>query len=75
MQMPRYTPALRIKVATAALLGRVDEARQAARRLLDVSPSESVASVRAYWKASLPHTPDTVGAILTGWRSARMPEE
>lgn len=74
-QIPSYPGALRMKVATAGLLGKVGEARQAARSLCTVNPGASIAGMRAYWKALIPHVPDAVAAIETGWRSVGMPEQ
>lgn len=74
LQRPGYAGALRIKIATASLLGRKSEAEGAARELLKRDPSASVARMRDYWKWLAPNAPDALDAKLQGWRRAGMPE-
>jgi DNA-binding SARP family transcriptional activator/TolB-like protein len=72
-QRPGYHGSLKVKVATSALLGRIDCAQQAARKLLIVNPASSVACVRSYWRLWAP-TADAAAAMIDGWRRAGMPE-
>ena len=73
-QRPGYTAGLRIKVASASLTGRVEEAQQAARELLALEPGASIARMRDYWKGLAPNAPQALDAKLYGWRRAGMPE-
>lgn len=70
---PGYTGSLRIKIATASLLGRNDEARRTARQLLAIEPKASIARMRDYWKAVAPNAPSALDAKIEGWRCAGMP--
>lgn len=71
---PRYTAALRIKVATLSLLGRTDKAEMAARQLLALEPGASISRMRDYWKGLAPNAPHALDAKIDGWRRAGMPE-
>ncbi len=71
---PGYTASLRIKVATAGLLGRSKEASEAARHLLAVEPKASVARMREYWRALATNAPQALDAKIEGWRRAGMPD-
>lgn len=71
---PGYTANLRIKVATASLLGRADEAEMAARQLLTLEPGASISRMRDYWKGLAPNAPHALDATIDGWRRAGMPE-
>ena len=73
-QQPGYPGSLRLKIATSALLGRVDAAEHAARKLFAVNPGASIANVRSYWRLWTPYTEHAVAAMLDGWRRAGMPE-
>ncbi len=46
-EQPRFTFALRVKVVACAHLGRVEEARSGVRRLLELFPNLTIASLRA----------------------------
>jgi DNA-binding SARP family transcriptional activator len=70
---PRYTAALRIKVATLGLLGRADEAELAARELLALEPGASISRMRDYWNSLAPNAPHALDAKIDGWRRAGMP--
>jgi DNA-binding SARP family transcriptional activator/TolB-like protein len=72
-QRPGYHGSLKVKVATSALLGRIDRAQQAARKLLIVNPDSSIACVRSYWRLWAP-SEDAAAAMVDGWRRAGMPE-
>lgn len=71
---PGYTGSLRIKVATASLLGRSKEAQNAARQLRAIEPKASIARMRDYWKALAPNAPGALETKIEGWRRAGMPE-
>ena len=74
VQRPGYAGALRIKIATASLLGQREEAESAAGELLKREPNASIARMRDYWKWLAPNAPDALDAKLDGWRRAGMPE-
>jgi hypothetical protein len=67
-------PALRLKVATSGLLGRMDEAREYVRRLLAVHPQASVGWFRAFWETPMRCNPRTLAKLLEGARLAGLPE-
>ncbi len=72
-QSPDYPGALRMRIASAGLLGRIDKAQSAAKRLLKVNPDASVDGLRHYWRPWMRYTPDTLAAMIEGWRNAKMP--
>ena len=72
-QRPGYPGTLRLKIATAGLLGQVEAAHKAARRLAMVNRDPTLAYVRKYWEL-WPNTQDAVAKMLNGWRRAGMPE-
>jgi len=74
-EMPKYPGALRLKVATSGLLGRLDEGSRAVKSLLAVNPDTSVAAMRAYWRDVVHHSPAPVAAFLDGCRRSGLPEE
>lgn len=74
LQRPGYAAALRLKIATASMLGRKAEAESAAQQLLEREPKASVSRMRDYWKWLAPNAPDALDAKLEGWRRAGMPE-
>jgi DNA-binding SARP family transcriptional activator len=73
-QSPDYPGALRMRVSTAGLLGRIDKAHLAAQRLLKANPDASVDSMRQYWRPWMRYTPHALAAMVEGWRNAKMPE-
>ena len=70
---PRYTAALRIKVATLGLLGHNGQAEMAARELLALEPGASISRMRDYWNGLAPNAPHALDAKIDGWRRAGMP--
>lgn len=73
-QSPDYPGALRMRVTTSGLLGRIDKAQAAAQRLLRVNPDASVDGMRDYWRPWMRYTPHALAAMVEGWRNAKMPE-
>ena len=73
-EQPTYSPALRLRVATSGLLGRMDEAREYVRRLLAVHPEASVDWFRAFWEAPMRNNSRTLAKLLEGARLAGLPE-
>jgi TolB-like protein len=71
---PTYLPALRLKVIACGLLGRTEEGHEHARRLLAVSPGESVAWLRAFWGPPMRRNPRTFANMLDGARLGGLPE-
>src|SRR6266567_137554 len=47
-ERPEYPPALRMKAAACALLGRLEEGQLWVQRLLDVNPNTTVSSMGLY---------------------------
>jgi tetratricopeptide (TPR) repeat protein len=72
-QQPDFPPALRMKAATCGLLGRLEEARVLAERLLAVNPDATVSSMRPYYGVFL-KKPGSLEALLDGLRKAGLPE-
>jgi adenylate cyclase len=69
-KFPRYAAALRIKAASCGYLGRLDEAREAVNRVLDLQPGLTVRR----W-LSLTSFPQDVAALCAdGLRRAGLPE-
>ena len=68
---PRLVPAMRIKVAALAHLGRLDAARAELSRVLAVDPKLTIARFREYahWAAS-----EILELLVTGLRLAGLPE-
>jgi len=68
---PRLVPAMRIKVAALAHLGRLDAARAELSRVLAIDPKLTIARFREYahWAAS-----EILELLVTGLRLAGLPE-
>ncbi len=73
-ERPTYPPSLRLKTATCALLGRLDEAHAALRRLLSVNPNATVCSVKGYVGPQWRFRPRALDSFLHGLRLAGLPE-
>lgn len=73
-ERPTYPPSLRMKTATCALLGRLDEAQAFLRRLLSVNPDATVCSIRGYVGPQWRFRPRSVESFLHGLRLAGLPE-
>jgi TolB-like protein/Tfp pilus assembly protein PilF len=72
-EAPDHPPALRIKVATCGLLGRLDEGRVWVKQLLAVNPDTTVSSMRLYYDVAM-KKPGSIEAFLDGLRKAGLPE-
>ena len=72
-ERPDYPPALRMKVATCGLLGRLEEGRLWVKRLLAVNPDATVSSMRVYYGVFM-KKPGCLEALLDGLRKAGLPE-
>ena len=70
---PDYAPAWRVRAAGLALLGRLDEAKEARSRLLALSPLETCLSTRDYYCKSFP-APGAVDALVEGLHRAGLPQ-
>jgi tetratricopeptide (TPR) repeat protein len=69
---PRLAPAMRIKVAANAHLGRLDEARAELGRLLAIDPKLTIVGYRAYAHFM---APELLELYITGLRLAGLQEE
>ena len=72
-EQPRFTAALRIKVALCIHLDRVEEARQWLERLLHQQPGMTIAGLRSY--AARFTAPEFLTWYLDSLRKAGLPEE
>lgn len=73
-ERPTYPPSLRMKTATCALLGKLDEARAWQQRLRSVNPNETVSSVRGYLGPQWQYKQQALESFLEGLRLAGLPE-
>ena len=73
-QLATFPPALRLKVVTSGLLGRLDEGRACVQRLLAVNPNASVAMLRAYYEPVWRSNPAALKSYLEGLRASGLPE-
>ena len=71
---PTYTPAMRLKVSLAGLLGQKTEGAEWVRRLLLVNPHTSVSWLRTFWTLPLRHNPGLLDRMLDGARRAGLAE-
>jgi TolB-like protein/DNA-binding CsgD family transcriptional regulator len=71
---PNYPPALRMKVVTSGLLGRLDEGRSYVRQLLGVNPNATMATLRAYYEPLMRRNARRLDDYLKGLRLSGMPE-
>ena len=69
-----YPPALRVKIASCGLLGRIEEGRDCVERLLRVNPEATVAGLRAYYELRLRRNPQGLETYLEGLRLCGLPE-
>jgi TolB-like protein len=69
-----FPPALRLKVATSGLLGRIEEGHEWVARLLAVNPDASVAKLKAFYKPLLRINPQRLETYLKGLRLCGLPE-
>jgi TolB-like protein/class 3 adenylate cyclase len=69
---PRHVPAMRVKVAALAHLGRLDDARAELSRMLAIGPKLTIAGYREYARFL---APEVLELNVTGLRLAGLPEE
>jgi TolB-like protein/DNA-binding CsgD family transcriptional regulator len=69
-----YPPALRVKIASCGLLGRIDEGRDCVARLLRINPDATVAGLRVYYERRLRRNPHGLETYLKGLRLSGLPE-
>jgi hypothetical protein len=67
---PRSLPALQGRIEALVLMGRITEAKEAARTLLSFYPQTSISRWRRRW----PHQPALVEKWLQIYRAAGIPE-
>ena len=67
---PGFPSAWRMLAVNCALLDRLDEARSAVGRLLELAPDTTIASTRA----TIPANPTFIETYLDGLRKAGLPE-
>ena len=70
---PHFESALRNKVAACAHLGRIEEARNGLKRLLELQPDLTIARFKARYAVTLP--PEVLDIYVEGYRKAGLPEE
>ena len=68
---PDYRPALRIKAACCAHIGRIEEARNWLSRVLELEPRLTIARFKTSWT----HSPEFLNRLVEGLRKAGLPEE
>ena len=69
-----FPPALRLKVVTSGLLGRVEEGRECVTRLLAVNPDATVTKLKAFYEPLLRINPHRLEPYLKGLRLCGLPE-
>jgi adenylate cyclase len=71
-ELPEFAPALRYRAASLSHLGRREEARDAVRKLLAVTPNENISSLRSKYHHMATGVRES---LLEGLRLADLPEE
>jgi TolB-like protein/tetratricopeptide (TPR) repeat protein len=69
-----FPPALRLKVVTSGLLGRIEEGHECVARLLTVNPDATVAKLKAFYEPLLRINPHRLEPYLKGLRLCGLPE-
>jgi adenylate cyclase len=69
---PRYVPAMRVKIAANAHLGRLDEARTELNRVLAIDSKLTIAAYREYAHC---YAPEVRELFVNGLRLAGLPEK
>jgi TolB-like protein len=72
-ELPRFTTVIRIKVVSRAHLGRIEEARNWVKRLIELLPRSTIAGWKANAVALL--SPEILAVYEEGLRKAGLPEE
>src|SRR5215469_10480924 len=73
-EQPRHTSAYRVKTVACAHLGRVEEARECARRMLELQPEFTISGWQRTYGAFI-FTPGSRAMYVDGLRKAGLPEE
>jgi TolB-like protein/DNA-binding CsgD family transcriptional regulator len=71
---PNLPPALRLKVVTSGLLGRIEEGHEWVARLRAVNPDATVAGLKAFYEPLLRINPSRLEIYLKGLRLSGLPE-
>ena len=71
---PRYTVAVRMKAVLCAHLDRIEEANDWLRRMLELQPTLTINSYKAY-AAKYLRPPEILAVFVEGLRKAGLPEE
>jgi tetratricopeptide (TPR) repeat protein len=74
LERPRFSSAIRVRVASCAHLGHIEEARDWLKQLLDLQPGLTIAGCEEIWAAML-FPQEIVALYLEGFRRAGLPEE
>jgi adenylate cyclase len=70
---PRYPPSIRCKVIALAHLGRIEEARGALKRELELDPGLTIATINAMYAAA--YAPELLAIFVEGYRKAGLPKK
>jgi adenylate cyclase len=73
-EQPRFSSTIRVRVASCAHLGDIDEAHEWLKRLLEFQPGLTIAGCKAFW-AAMSFPPEIVDLYVEGFRKAGLPEE
>jgi adenylate cyclase len=73
-EQPRLSLAFRVKAAAHAHLGRVEEARDCVRQMLELQPSFTISRWKTTYGAKA-FSPETMAMYVDGMRKAGLPEE
>jgi adenylate cyclase len=71
--LPRYSPSVRIRCVSCAHLGRIQEARDWLKRVLELQPGLTIARFKVFGAKHLP--PEILTAFVEGFRKAGLPEK
>jgi adenylate cyclase len=67
---PRFTAVLRVKLVACAQAGRIEDARQCLRQVLELQPELTIAQLKNY-----PHPSEILNLYKDGFRKAGLPEQ
>jgi len=72
-EQPRFSSVIRLRVASCAHLGRIEEAQQWLQRLLELQPGFTIAECKAFYTA-MQFPSEVVDVYVDGLRKAGLPE-
>jgi adenylate cyclase len=72
-EQPRYAPLIRLKAAACVRLGRIEDARDCVRLVLEIEPGLTIAKYKPF--AATFMSPEFVDFVVEGLRHAGLPEE